>query len=325
MKLVERLVRNYYEVYGSFDNIHDKLGELLKNHDISEDNLYEFIGYKSSKKLRAKECYDLRKSILKGEDIKDKEKKIKTLEKVDIEIPDISNSSMKHGTYIRLLSNYLKYSRSNVTENLDFREYINELSSNSLNVIAKTLNSKVFKDTASTMMPSWKYVEDVEPIIQLGVFYVPEKLSASDKKYIQENAIKSAILNTLDVNEEHVVAIRNVVTGQFTEMYESNYDAYRTICDIAMSYDISVKELLSICNFNVVNYVDQYIKHRCIFYLIEDNVRLTATNGKEDSTMLLAKKYFKRLYETGNLDYLTVHNGVIHLNRNKLIPLVEAL
>lgn len=333
MQLVGRLIRNYYEIYGSFDGIYNKLGDLLNGMDLAQSDLYSYLGYKKVKPFFEHEVYDIRKAIIQGETDKVKlysqmsvEDVTKLISENDAPIlPNFKKPKVEHKEYVMLLSNYLKYSRSNVTEQGDFRVYLNELSKQPLSVIIKTLGRKEFVETASTMMPTWKYVEGVEPIIQLGVFYVPEKLSAKDKKSIQENAIKDAVLNTLAIHEEYAIVVKSVINTQVTEMYESNIDGYRAILDLAMFQNVTVKELLNSCNLNVVNYVEQYIKHRCIFYMVGDRVSLTVSNGKEDATISLEKRQFKSLYEKDNLDYLTVQDGKIYLNKSKLVPLSKAL
>ncbi len=333
MKLLGRLIRNYYEINGSFDGIYNKLGKLLVEQNLSMSDLYKFLGYKDSNPLHSSYIYMVRKAIIQGQ--KDKVKQISQMDYdkanefvVSNDLPifsEFKKPHLKYREYIELLSNYMKHSRNNVNEQGDFRQYLHELSQQPLNIIAKTLESKDFKETATAIMPTWKCVEGVEPVIQLGVFYTPVKLSSQDKKYIQEQALKNAILNTLNVAEEYALVIKSVVKDQFTELYNYNYEGYRAICDLAIFQNMSIQELLNSCNLNIVDYTKQYIEHRCIFYMKNDEIILTATNGKEEADIILSKQHFKNLYESGNLDYLTVSSGKIFVNKDKLIPINKVI
>lgn len=326
MLLVKKLVRNYYEANGSFTGIFNKIGELLNKYDLGMSDLYEFIGYKHYAPYHASEIYMIRKAILENNLEKAKQisqlnsrgELLEILEKADLPVFEFKEVNIEHKNYVSLLANYLRYSRSNITESGDFRKELHELTKQPLQSIILLMNTPEFKSTMKTLMPVWKYVENVDPAIQLGTFYISEKLNAKERNEIQNNAIKAILFNTLEISEEYRMVIKTAVKDNFTELYDSDNGTYRAVCDLAMSMGISVKEVLTKCNMTLVDYIDQYIKHRCIFSKYDKYIRLCVRGDLEN---FISPHHFKILYENNHIDYLVAHEGAICVDKGNKISI----
>lgn len=330
--MLQRLVKGYYEIHGNFDDImSSKISRLLIDKNISENDLYVYIGFNDVKNFTAKDIYNIRKSILQNEikDEKELKSKLKILSDANQGISEdlLNQSETKKDKYVKILNKYLMADVNLIRGGKDFRELLNELINLNQTDLSKTLNLAGFREYYDSLLPAWKYVKDCEPCIQLGTFYIPDKLTEKEQHLIIQTSLKDVIFGSSSVGESYALSLRKSLTKPITF---SSCELYRSVIDLALASNLTIKDLISNCNINHIDILEQWSNYRCLFYIEKNNTKslyLVVYNIKDDitKTVYISDFQFKFLYERDLLTYLTVINDEVCIDKGGITPLSDIL
>lgn len=329
--MISRLVRSYYETNGDFKDImSSNISRLLIDNNITESDLYGYIGFKDTDTHSAKELYDLRREVLTSQlDVKDLQSKIDILgqEHRPLQRDLFERNEDKLDKYIKLLSKYLMADVNLIRGQKDFRELLNEMINLNQSDLGRTISSKRFLAYYDSITPAWKYSKDCEPCIQMGTFYTCDKLTASEQKHIMQTALKDVVFGSTQVGESYALELRKLITKPITFMSD---ELYGSVLDLAMKLNITIRDLLLNCNINYIDFMEQWSKYRCLYFVEKNDIRqvcICVYNAKDNLTklMFITQSQFKYLYEHDILSYLTVINNDIYANKTDLIPLSELI
>lgn len=297
--IIERkVVRNYFELNGSFDGIEKVLPTLAKA--MSREEMYGCIGIFASEKYTAEQLFDMRKRYYKGET--DLEQEICDN---DLEVyPGFKNQEFKYLEYTKILYSYLKVTRNNIIGDTDVRELLYDLSNQSMQHIVNMLSTEEFKGLMLDLMPKFKYKEGCKPAVMMNTFYHDKKLTKKDINLIRSQAIKALMFNSLDIAEEYRINVKLLLKDNLTDLADYNMPAYRKLMDISLFLDVPAGVMLTRCGMKLIDYVEQYKKYRAIFRLHGKGVRLVVNNAE----MGVSKAHFKALYEGDYLGYFNTND-----------------
>lgn len=314
-------VRNYFETHGSFTNIrNDMKGRVA---DMTEEDMYAAIGFEPYGNFSGKEVFMIRKLYLQGNlDQAMKRGQFKTEEELaDFLISSYNiympTASVEINNYIELISTYIKenilYHLKQDVANSAYVEglqatFENELS-RKLRQVEKTRESDRFVSGVSfnkketeffdnfwdAWAPEIVVVKNSEPKIVNTVMTVPNPVSKEDLEYIK-NAVNLALV--LDVTtfppELAWDYINYCSVYNFTELLNNSDRQIQTIytafLDVAITRDVTIKDLLGSIGFNLIEYWRQYRDTKCIFMLQSED-KIKYCNGDKWKLMNLGEFY----------------------------------
>lgn len=319
--LMERkVVRNFFEQRGSFDDIEYVLGKSINK--FSENDLYETLGFIATEKYSAKELFLMRKRFY--ETGMSDENLAKELCSNDLELNlEFAPQKFEHKEYTRLLYSYLKISRNNIVGETDIRELLYSLGNESLAYIKATFASEEFIDLMEELMPKFKYKENCKPAVMLDTLYHNSKLSKKDINTIKSQAIKAMVFNTFDIAEIYRITLKSSVKDNITDVADLNPELYRKVLDTSLYLGLSIDELFNKCGLRVVNYLEQYKKYN-IVYKLKDNkyIRLYVN----DAEFAMPIGHFNILFTNDLLGYLdTDESNRIIVTKGRVMTLAELL
>lgn len=330
--MIQRLVKGYYEMHGNFDNImYSKISRILIDKNVSENDLYKYIGFEDVKGHTAKDIHNIRKSILQNEikDEKELNSKLEILKEANQAISEdlLNQNETRKDKYIKILNKYLMADVNLIRGGKDFRELLNELISLNQTDLSKTLNLTSFREYYDSLLPAWKYVKDCEPCIQLGTFYTSEKLTEKEQNLIIQTSLKDVIFGSSSIPESYALSLRKSLTKPITF---SSQDLYMKVIDLALASNLTIKDLMINCNINYIDVLEQWSNYRCLYYIEKNDTKslyLVAYNSKDDitKTVYISSLQFKYLYERDLLSYLTVINNEVCIDKGGITPLSDIL
>ena len=298
MIIERKVVRNYFELNGSFDGIESELPTLAKS--MSKEEMYGCIGIVGNEKYTAEQLFDMRRRYYQGETTLEEE-----ICNNDLEVyPGFRNQEFQYLDYTKILYSYLKVTRNNIIGDKDVRKLLYDLSNQNIEHIVNMLNTDEFKGLMLDLMPKFKYKEGCKPAVMMNTFYHDKKLGKRDINLIRSQAIKALMFNSLDIAEEYRVNVKLLLRDNLTDLADYNILAYRKLLDISLFLGVPAKVMLTRCGMKLIDYVEQYRKYRAIFRLSNNGVRLVVNNAE----MGLNKAQFKALYEGDFLGYFNTND-----------------
>ncbi|GAA0101611.1 hypothetical protein UT300012_23260 [Paraclostridium bifermentans] len=298
MIIERKVIRNYFELNGSFEGIEEELPTLVNK--MTREEMYNCIGIKASEKFSAEELFNMRSRYYQGET----ELEEVLCENDMIVYPSFKNQEFKYLEYTKILYSYLKVTRNNIIGDTDVRKLLYDLSNEKIDHIVAMLATDEFKGLMLDLMPKFKYKEGCKPAVMLNTFYHDKKLNKKDINLIRSQAIKALMFNSLDIAEEYRVVIKTLLKDNLTDLADYNIEAYRKIIDISLFLGIPARVMLTKCGMKLVDYVEQYKKYRAVFRVYFKGIRIVVN----DAEMGVSKAQFKALYEGDFLGYLSTND-----------------
>ena len=346
MIIVKRCIRSYYEQHGNFDGIENTkfykdVEKLASQQNVSvEQFLYITLGYKNDSDLTSVERYNYRKDFVKRDlaklknlfNVKSNKELVNILENLEC----LGTSAEKprelaNYEYVKLIASYLKYNRTRVFQiNGGYITFGQLMASVSLcdteASINKELKSDIFKTAAKDVAPHVKYIEGVEPVIQMGTLYTPKKFTPVERNKLLDDALMEALFNISKIRLANRLDVISMVNSGLVNLAEKFTLRYLTLLDIAHSLDLTVSELIEICGLRYVNILEQVEDMNCTVEMFgSDTVKVFSYRSKFLNDHILCNaEDFKYLYENDLLKSLDFENGIAYVTTNRRIP-VSAL
>ncbi|WP_304427875.1 hypothetical protein [uncultured Clostridium sp.] len=340
--IIDKYIRYYYNIHGKFDNkmrFYEDICRRAKENNMEvDDYLYSRLGYRHSRECPASYTAFLRENASKrnynnlsealGTENKDEINEIlDTLEARPSYMKKITQKNIILDKIARAIANYLKTVTS--IRNAEGITLSQQLQMVTLlrndEKIEDFIKSDEFKESIKLAMPVFSIRKGIEPMVTGKVCFIPSKLSAVEKNYI-DMAIRQHLIHPLYLNKmEETFAYNNGIN--INELFEINPNVYLKLLDIANAQDITVKELLNNLGLNMIDLERQLDDYGLLFYLNSRNsVKVYTDKSIKPSDNVILQFYeFKTLYEKAYLNTLEWEDGVPYIIVEKRVTLEKVL
>lgn len=340
--IIDKYIRYYYNVHGKFDNkmrfYEDICRRASMNNMDVEDYLYSRLGYRHSRECPASYTASLRENASKrnyknleealGTENKDEINEIlDTLDARPSYMKKVSQKNIVLDKIARAIANYLKtVTNIKTPEGITLAQQLQMITLlRNDDKIEDYIKGKDFRESIKLAMPVFSIRKDIEPMVTGGVCFVPNKLSSTEKNYINM-AIRQHLIHPLYLNKlEETFAYNKGL--EINELFENNPNVYLKLIDIANAQDITVKELLNNLGLNVINLDKQLDEYGVLFYLDSKNtVKVYTDKSRKPSDNVILEFFeFKTLYEQAHLNTLDWEDSEPYIVIGKRIPLKDVL
>ena len=342
MIIVKRCIRSYYEQHGNFDGIENTkffkdVEKLASQQNVStEQFLYITLGYKNDSDLTSIERYNYRKDFVKKDlsklktlfNVKTNKELVNILENLEcLGMSAETPKQVKNYDYVKLIAKYLKYNRTRVFQiNGGYITFGQLMASVSLcddeASINRELKSDTFKIAAKDVAPHVKYVEGVEPVIQMGTLYTPKKFTAVERNTLLDDALMEALFNVSKIRLSNRLDVISMLNSGLVNLAEKSTLRYLTLLDIAHSLNLTVANLVEVCGLRYVNILEQIEDMNCTVEMFgSDTVQVFSYRSRFLNDYILCNtEDFEYLYENDLLKSLDFENGVAYVVTNRRVP-----
>lgn len=314
MKSINRMIRSYLEIHGTFKGI-----EKEKTFPIIEKGLIE---WKEQTEEINNDSTIAELLLLTLGGIKPKRISRKKISETRDAIP--------HSEYVELISAFLRNSQALqiTTVNQETRKVSDLLYANTL-ARTKTeatalLNEKSFKECLKILIPTWTKSDKVEGLINMGKLYYNKNLSIAERNEIVKSAVLDASFNILKLPLDIRFEAIAILDKGITQVGDTDIVTYMKIVNLAHSNGFTVKEFLEVLGYNHIDFLNQ-VETLGFTATIQTLTATRITNLETDNFLILNNEDYKNLYERDVLRSLKWVQGIPYVTTTTRIELSKLL
>lgn len=324
--IVDKLIRSYYEVNGSFKGIESQVF-YQKCRDKSEDYLYQCLGYISGGDLTAKQRYEYRKLFCQGKkrDLsrklnvtsKDLPRVLKQLECLATTMKKVRKT--KNIELAKLLGMKYENNHDIFTINKSMRDMVIEL--------REFTNSKDIQEYLSKAeqlinenTPQFIPNSPTNKIVGRNFYVENESLTDKEINDICFNAIMVATFRVDKITMEARNISKSILKKGLESIFETDIESYMLLLDVCHTFDLTVKELCVICAEKYIDYVSMYKDCEATIDWSRLDKEFIVNNDLLEYGVNCNRKALQFLYERDLLKTLEHKNGVLVVYNDGYIP-----
>lgn len=312
MKIENILARNYYEQRGDFIGIEESLGTAYKTLGMTEDVLYESLGFERYKDFSPKQVHDLVKDYLVGNK-SNLDRKNRDVNTILAEVKKFKHYHAK--TYpmkkeLELAKYYLMNSNDTSYQGESLGNALELLGMFSKEEFNQANGMEIVREIKGSM-PLLLERNIREPLIAGNIIMTPHKLNNNDAQEFYKNLTEILMYNTDVVSKTLRNKCLNNIRGPVSTLKPINEELYKQIMYQAMREGKTINELLELMGLSAVNLAEQYVKYRCLFFRLGKDVILNVFDDEGNITVKISEEGLKSLIATDTLPYMYIQNGTL--------------
>lgn len=340
--IIDKYIRYYYNTHGNFSEdmrfYDDICRRAAENNMEVKDYLYSRLGYNHSYDCTASSTAYIRTLASQREynrlysafNVEERDELNSILETLGAKPDYLLKISKQNATLDKIAKAIANYMRTvtdlksdtgvSLAQQIQMITYLKNDEQ-----IEQYVKSNAFREFIKAAMPKFSIRKGIEPYVTAGICFVPDRLTAKEKNYINMT-VRQHLIHPLYLNkmEENFVYTKGL---NIDELFETDTNAYLKLLDIANAQEITVKEVLNNVGLKIINLDKQLDEHGILFYLDSaSTVKVYTKNSKKPSDNIVLEFFeFKTLYEKDYIRLINWDTGVPCINIGETIPVKNLL
>lgn len=316
MNIENVLVRNFYEEKGDFAGIETTLGNLYKNLNITEDLLYESIGFEGYKDYSPKQVYEITKTYLLNGKYDNTNRDINEILARVKKVKIYHAKQYKLNKELILAKDYLTKSDNTIYQGRTIGDFLNILGSVSKADFNEIDGKEIIKNIKQ-YMPVLVCNDSIEePVLVGNTILTNSKITNNQRKDFYKNLVDILMFNADSVDKTFRNKCLKTIDKPVSLLAETDSDLYMQLVCNSIVNNTTINELLENTNIYRVNFIEQYIKYRCIFYDNNGRINLEVFDNNESLNIDISLEGLCLLISTDTISYMYIENGILKNSAN---------